>query len=436
MLNHKAIIIVLLFSLLGNIYIILNNPLKETMGDEAQYIRFSHSVIDWAGKAKQLFPGFMQFQMQPPFSYSFYALAANKNISSANHQFKGTNPNKHWNKDIAIFFKRVIYINLILLLVSGFLLYLVGLHIGLKTYFSAISVALVLLNPRILFYVQSLWPELLHFSLVLLFFLLLFKYLDSKKLIYLIGSSIILAYCSLTKGITGFYFWIAVVLLVYSSWKHQFNRVQVFRTVFLFTVPYLLLINAQKLSNNISYNEYIISSNKWYNIELGLKIASGVSSWEIEKIYWRAEPTLREQKSRERVFQYLSDTPLTDIVQCQIMQFANRQLNNSFFKTGLERKRWQNSDSLKSYESTVQDVSWILIIAGLFGLVFGFFETEKHLFLSGYIGYYLIGLLVVGFNARFYIQAIPVLALFGTFFMQLVYNTLRQIYKKRMSVVK
>ncbi|UCH97815.1 MAG: phospholipid carrier-dependent glycosyltransferase, partial [Candidatus Aminicenantes bacterium] len=335
--QHWPIAALVLAALVINTYLIIKHPVRKTWGDEAIYIELAHQEVSFLAKLKRLVPGNMFFEWRPPFAYGLYGLFASKSITQAYHQ-KNTsiNPNLKWNDDFSIFFNRVSFFNLVLLIIIGVNIYILCLWLNSRKACAIAASAMIFFNPRLLFYVQSIWPELLHLALLTSALLLLILYYRREKLLFLIISGILFGFCSLTKGITGLYLFSLLPVFFYFLYHRSGKNVKSsLKLVAIFFCCYLGVILPQKLSNYFNHHVFSIALNKWVNIECGI-IPAHEAGGALYERYYSASPDLvtREKLSKKRVFDYLKRTSMVKVFAKQLGQFVSMQLNDSFLYKG------------------------------------------------------------------------------------------------------
>ena len=312
------------------------------------------------------------------------------------------------------FMKDVAYFQLLLLVVSGVLIYLISINMSLSPSFSSQAVALTIFNPRVLFYIQTLWPELIHYVLLLSAIFFFIFYFKKNSLVLLLISSVLFIYCVFTKLIVSYYFYLLIAVLIY----YHRNTLKQKRTIYalcLFIIPFFLLSTIQKAKNYYKFNAFAISTNIWINIEKGIiprdYIMNGLSIQDGYNAVSK-DPIVRERKSRERVIDYvLKSSNIEDFVSHQVGQFFD-QLGSSFLRRGVRINRWSRSDALDLAVSFSKFLSWFLFILGSVG---AFLYSRKNIIIFSvaiFVIYYLASLLLVLYNPRYFVPVIPLLAIF------------------------
>ena len=166
--NLLIIFIIILTGILGGSFI-ANHSVQKLFDDEVEYIEHAHEAKSWDQKLIKLVPGFMGvYGPWPPFSSAFSGLFSTAELHERYQQEKVSPPKNAINfdntvtSDISRYLNRIASINLLMLMVSGFLIYQICLQLNMRPFYCALATSLVVFNPRVLVYVQGLWPELLH----------------------------------------------------------------------------------------------------------------------------------------------------------------------------------------------------------------------------------------------------------------------------------
>ncbi len=434
--QHWIILTGAFVAALISIYIIHAFPVQYASSDEVKNIVYAHRDGTFVAKLSRLIPGNMVFDWAPPFSYSFYGLFADNEHTRDFRLARKTDLGKTWGQDISAHFKRnwtqdfaafflkLAWLNIALFIISGINIYWICHLLKLGKTAAIIAAFVFFFNPRIFFYVPGLWQEFLHlamFTTALLLLILCFYRPQRQKIVLAIFSGILFGFCSLTKGVTGFFMMCLLPVLAYFFYLHYRKNIKLALAVIaVFYGGYFSIILPQKLVNYIEHQAFAISTNYWVNIELGLtpyEVAGG----SIFKKYFQSSPDLqtREALSRQRVLDYLQQQNLLQIVYKQARQFIHQQLNNSQLASGFQRKKWLGLTASRAVENLLLKVSvilsWLAFLFGLVGIILYRFKSFGGTVLTVYILYYLASLLIVGFNPRFFIQVLPFLGIFATF---------------------
>ena len=118
--QHWPLAILAFVTLAINTCVIIIHPVQKIREDEVKYVEGAHREISFPARLKRLIPGNMYFEQQSPLTSSFYGLFARDKLTRTNHQENpGTHPNPLWDEDLGIFFNRLSFFNLVLLLVIG-----------------------------------------------------------------------------------------------------------------------------------------------------------------------------------------------------------------------------------------------------------------------------------------------------------------------------
>jgi hypothetical protein len=280
-----------------------------------------------------------------------------------------------------------------------------------------LATALVTLNFSVMAYIQGLWPEYLHYIFVLpgLYFFILYG--RKRKISYLVASSLSLAYAAFTKGIVGHFYFILLIMFFILNRDKLFSK-KFILPVIAFMLPYLACIGIQKISNYSKYGIFALSTNIWVNIEASVIPEDIIQQEGYKTVYDRYiqacdDSAERESLSKKRVFEYLKSATIIEILNHQLSNYA-RLMNRNLIITSYHKGRWHNSSPIFIFAHYISIfLSWFLFIFGISGAVISIRNRRGAMILIGYIGYYLAALFIVGFNARFFIQAIPFLAIFS-----------------------
>lgn len=409
--SHGALLLVLVLCLGVDLACVRAHPVTLAWGDERAYVEHSHAHLDARREPWRLLPGFMPLEWQPPLVdvvYSFLSYGPLRERYAAGDEVE---PTLRWDDDLAVFFQRAERLNFVLLVVASVLLYALGLAAGLARWSSALATACFALNPRVLFYVQGLWPEMLHFVLLFAHLLAFLAFLRRGSAAALLCASTLLAYCALTKGLAGPWFAIAFLFLAVRLRGERAGWRRTLLCLALFALPYLGLTGAQKARNLAVEGTFGIATNTWVNVEAGLRGRNATFA-----DYWRAsrDPVERERASRERVRAYLEATPLATVATRQLRSYRQLLLEQSFLQLGLEYGRWRGDpDRAQPLLDLSVALSWCLFVLGAAGaLVLGATSAARAA-LACFLAWYLASLALVCSNPRFFVQAIPLLALFA-----------------------
>jgi hypothetical protein len=200
-----------------------------------------------------------------------------------------------------------------------------------------------------------------------------------------------------------------------------------FLVVFLaLCVPFLVVTHAQKIATYKLTGTYTIAANTWINVEVGLKRAQGLS---LLNIYNRnrdagVDHYERELGSKRRVVEYVKAADPLKLARDLTVQYKKRLLDTSLVEHGVRGNRWVNSSGLEGLTTLTRVWSYFLALAGGVGLVLYGVRSPRHILLSFYLAYYLMALFIVAHAGRFFIQAVPFLAIFAAMLIQNVNDSL------------
>jgi len=428
--NIPIILIIILTAIIG-VRFIANHPVQKLNHDEVRQLQFAHEAESWDQKLVKLVPGFMGVSGPwPPFSSAFIGLFSTAELYERYQQDKvspkinALNFDNPVTSDISRFFNRIAGINLLMLIVSGILIYQICLLLNVRPIFSALATSLVVFNPRVLTYVQSLWCELLHLVMVLGAFYLLLRFFEKKGLQNLLFASLLMGYAALTKGIADKFFWILICIFLV-IWAVKIAKQERADSHFLVVLlalclPFLVVTHAQKIGTYRLTGTYTIAANTWINIEVGLKSAQGASFLGIYRTNKKsgADHYERELASKRRVVEYIKAANPLKLARSLTVRFKQTQLDKSYFTSSVTNNRWINSSGLGGLTTLTTVLSYFLMLVGGVGLALYGLRSPRHILLSSYLAYYLIALFIVAHVARFFVQAIPFLAIFAAMLIQ------------------
>ena len=424
--KHKFIYIVIALTIILGTAFIKTHPVIRLSDDENHYIPFYNKPDTIIQKIKNLLPGNLQFQWFFPLNYSVYPFFSIEELENFYWGHKRRLGSRPYPYQIKKYFRKIGFFNLVLLIISGIFVYLICLALGLRNIYAAMATALITLNFRIMYYVQGLWPEFLHYIFILSSIYFFILYSKKKRISFLIASSFLLAYAAFTKGIAGYYFYILLVMLFLLNKEKIFSK-KFIVTLIAFMLPYYGCINIQKINNYKKYGVFSLSTNIWVNIEASVIPESKIQEEGYKYVYLRYFQTSKDKAEREvlskkRVFTYLKNTSIIEILKHQISNYL-RLMNTNAIAKNIHKYRWLNTNHFFIHASKISIVfSWFLFIFGILGAIISYRSGWGVIILIGYLGYYLSALFIVGFNARFYIQAMPFLAIFSVLFISKIFH--------------
>jgi hypothetical protein len=422
--RHAPLLAVLALGTLAHAALLARFPVVRTWGDEASYTREAHRRIDLG--AANLLPGHMLFHHRPPLGFCWLALFAEPEL--VRHPEAKTwiidNPNETWSEPMARFLARVSRANLALLLATAASLYAVALRLGAGRGPAALAAAIVLLHPRLGFFVQSLWPEVLHAALLVGGLGLVAAALEETgrglrpRALGALGlAGVLLAYAALARGVVGPFLWIAagLVALVHArrggagpAWRRALGGLA---AAAVLVAAFELTLLPQRLRNRAEHGTTRIAHNTWRNVEGGLLYGP-----DQQERYWASSdsPEEREAAARARVLAYLARTSWTQLAWRQTGELV-KKVDRSYVAQGLRLGRWgdvaPHGAGATLVAGATRLASWALLATGLTGLALAGFGSPGALLFSLFTGYYLAGLFVVIPNPRMFVQLVPPLAL-------------------------
>jgi 4-amino-4-deoxy-L-arabinose transferase-like glycosyltransferase len=396
-------------------------PVQRTLGDEASYTLEAHRMLD-AGFVN-LLPGNMISHHRPSFGFSYFSLYAHPEMiryPDADVWIIDT-PHEIWSEEMANFLRRVAYANIGLLALSALLVFLLSRECGFRFSASAAGAALMLFNPRVGLYVQSVWPEILHTTLVLAafyVFAIVLRRQQEKKLIHMLGwlllCGVLLAYARLTRGVVGPLIWFLSAVMAWGVWRSSDPPLRAQRLAVAVLATALLWISfegtlwPQRQTNLAAYGSTLIGHNLWRNVEGGV---GRTSDYPDEYMNSSSDPLVREELARKRVMKRVISRPIGRTIAQQLYSFS-RRLSVSYYDRSFRHNRWGQRGSGKFVTGVSAVFSWCLFVTGLAGLVLLGFRSRIGVALSLFSLYYMGGLLVVIPNPRMFIALVPFLVIF------------------------
>ncbi|MEM7199611.1 MAG: hypothetical protein AAF628_05055 [Planctomycetota bacterium] len=420
MTRHAAALLCLALVLAGALFLGLRTA--RLWGDEKAYVALTHPTREapWPERFRALLPGEMPLRWWPPLPFSVYGVLAGPRPSAADLD----------DLDVAAtglpaamrpFWWRALALNLALLGCSCGLLYALCLTLGVGPWLAAAACALVALNPRTLFYAPALWPELLHQALFLGGLLGLVRYLRWGSLRALAVTSAIWGYAALTKRVVEPY---ALLLLPLLVWPARRSVGSMLVTLLVFAAPYGAITGLQRWTNAREHGAWVLSTNTWVNVETGLVPDDAYQDLGYAKVLDRyhaasAAPLEREVAARGRVFEHLQSTSLAALA-ARVGENYGRQILDSFFALGVSAERWRGVDPANASWAIVlgQTMSVLLTACGALGVVWLGWRSPTHAALALFLIYYWAALGVVGHNPRFFVQSMPLMAVFAALLSQ------------------
>ncbi|MCK5095035.1 MAG: hypothetical protein KAR18_09930 [Spirochaetes bacterium] len=183
----------------------------------------------------------------------------------------------------------------------------------------------------------------------------------------------------------------------------------------------------QKINNYKNHGFFSLSTNIWVNIEASVIPEKKIQEEGHKYVYLRyfqssEDETEREVLSKKRIIKYLKNTSIIKILNHQISNYL-RLINTNSIARDIHKHRWVVSNHFLIYTSKISIfLSWFLFIFGILGGIISYRNGWGVIILIGYLGYYLSALFIVNFNVRFYIQAIPFLAIFSVLFISKIFH--------------
>jgi hypothetical protein len=417
----------MLSALVLNVFLLSVFPVQNIWGDESEYIRLSHREQSFAAKVKRIVPGFMYFEWWPPFAFGVYGLLAGPAAPLPVNE--PTMEDDEVQKPLESvgaysgFFVRVSILNLFLFLLTAFNIYYLCILSGFGKITGVVASGLFLFNPRTLFYVQALWPELLHLAMLsgALLFLILYDLRGRYKLLILSG--VLFGFCSLTKGIVATFLVVLLPILVFRAYRRSDkNAVTVLKIIAVFYGCFFAVNLPQKISNYATHQMFSTSMNRWVNIELGF-IPYQEFKVDLHKRYRESSdnPVVREELAKRRAIDYIKSSSKLKLLANQANRFVFKQLNRSFLLLGLKRGRWTLSPAFGYTSVLVYNIaimlSWFVFLFGICGLILYRLLSFGSAVILIYTVLYLFLVFLIVHSERFFMQAIPFLGIFAAAFL-------------------
>ena len=404
---------------------ILVFPVQVRWGDEENYAAFAHRFMKLPERLLHLVPGTMPLYWQPPFPYSVYGLLIEREFAEEFHRTPMPESVKRWSPGFAGFYRRIAFLNLGLLVITGGCIYEFSRRCRFGRTAGLLATAGVVFNPRLAFFVQALWPELLHLALFGGALLSLVALLQSDRkptLFRLALPGCLFGFCALTKGIAPLFLLFALPILAREIRRPTQNGRISFRHVLILYAVFAVMVIPQMFANRVTRGIPSIATNTWINIERGVvpEDEAGVNQY---RRYFGCsnDPVERERLSRKRVIAYLTKGNPLAILFRQTGQFVDTQLSKSYFVRGLRESRWRGLEPGRSLTNIAGNLvlvgSWATLLLGFAGLIRERGNSPASLLLTLFLFLYLVVVLVIGFNPRFFMQGLPFLGIFASSFL-------------------
>jgi len=417
-------------------------------GDEFLYLDVALSNQTGVNVFTHFIPGLMPLTHRPYLVEGWYALSAFITGTEYNRdEFREVNGWVAQLVGVPEYFLASAIVNVLLAFGVAYALYVLCRRLHTGHWIALIATLLFLVSPRVWFYTTALWAELPHMAMVFGAVLLLIypDKLERRAWLRYAGAGLLLGYAANFKGIAELWMnasllWLtaATMLSAFIAYLAQPARQigeRVTASLFgcsaqarlrvglivVLAVSFALPVGAQKLGTLVRYGEWTISANSCRNVEIGLLPEQPRS------VYGRAARELmdRERACDLRVSEYLDSVDRSELLTRQGTQFWDQQIMNSFFKMGLDRNRWTGMDVLEKLEWLGPVSSIVALVMGLYGAAMGMF-FRRSVLLSCFFWFYLMGLLVIGWNPRFFIQLYPVALVLGAYGVANTHNLLRE----------
>ena len=377
---NRALWLVLLATAVLHLVFEFAQPTPELFGDEKHYLEYARNDVQSGDRS--LLPGSYRFSERPEFYSRFVA----QFVSGATSI-----------RDVTT---RVALAQIVLMLGLVTMIYYQARVLGQSEMASLISAGALVVFPWFAFHIHSLWPEIPHaffFAVVVLTALL---YTQTGRPILLVVSGLSGGMAMLTKGVLPALLPVLLVAFSASSlWRRRrdpLNAAAIGRALLapvIFAASLFIVVGPQLVHNKGEVGEALLSSNRWWNLEIGLSasVDSADSDVYSEDYLWLAKDRLfevykgypereREERARERSLAYLSKSSPISIVSRQISKFVDLwisapdlilQRQATFDQALGVRGRW--GDSAPTWIAVLREFArwfWRLLLPmGLLGLV-------------------------------------------------------------------
>lgn len=425
-------------------HILVSHPVRRISSDERTYLRYAALLCP--DRFEKLLPGRMIFELWPPFAYSFHALFVPCDLAPEGSQQSArefaalerleyaTSMREHPDyaddfhfaldpEDMSAALHPVAWVNLALLLALAGLVSAFCVHLGGGIPAAALGAALIAANPRLGYYVTTLWPELLHAVLLTGALLALSWGVDQSRRSrgpgygLAVASGLLAGYAALTKGVAGtFFLLVCIALACWSLWQLRTDRSSAARLMIalvLFAVCAQAVVLPQRLANRTRIGAPVISSNFWLNAEVGLG-SGDRDPHDTRTGYFSASQDFleREALSRARVRSRLSEADPAEMA-LRLSEKLERVVSSSFLARTRATKRWDGIDEedLVAARTLSRFLNFGLLLGAGVYLLLGFRWRFPELLLLGFLGYYFAGLVVMVGNERMFVQAIAPLTI-------------------------
>ena len=409
--RHRLGIVVFLVAIVGVLWFHEEHPVRETAGDEPAYFRVAVTSDPHDPSLPAFLPGNMRLQWWPPLTFALYGeLVREADLDPDTPRL----PHDRHGRELLTpesFVRRVGQLNVVLMLGTGLLVYVLALHLGISPPAAAVALGVTTLNPRMWFYVQALWPEWLHAIVFVGAIVLLVRFTRDDRSTWLALASALFGVAALIKAIAGGFLALLVPALVFLYRRRGRSRAPAI--VMAGVLPFVVVTGPQALRNHHEHGTLALSANTWINVEAGLlpppQTSDGGPSTVFERYSDSASDALtREALSRDRVIEHLTHTsPFATLGRVARNYYFS--VRHSFFRGGVVSERWSGAHQLDWMVPLVTAGSALLFVLGAVGLVLALRRHPSHIVVALFLFYYLLALGVVGFNPRFFVQAIPFL---------------------------
>lgn len=390
-------------------------PPVQLWGDEPIYAASARE--DAAAGEASLLPGRLRFEHRPEFGSRVLA-----------GLIDGTTDNQE-------LLRRASLLNLALLVATLVELYALARLLGLSAARARVAVGLLGAFPWFGFYVHTLWPELLHAFLVLTLLVALLAHLRSGRPAWLVVAGVATAYAMFTKGVVGPFCPLAGLVLLVTALRRPEAReprgwIRAAIPALLYVGTTLLVVAPQWVANARAGHGAHLAANRWWNLEIGLRIpvevmqAEGFARWlpsiRFSRRYMEAAatPEEREQRARERVLDYVGTHGWPSVLAAQTRKLGRLLFTDlsSLEQSAAYRDRWGQPPPgwIRALLGPGRVFWYALLGLGTLGFARAWRRDPARLLVGGFFAYYALSLLAVPEKLRLVMPLVPFLALYAS----------------------
>lgn len=322
------------------------------------------------------------------------------------------------------FVHRVAWLNLLCLAGLWVGLYALVRRIPKLAWSAAAAAALLYIDPRMMFHVQALWPELPHLALLAAGLAFATHACLADRPGLMLAAGLVFGLSMLIKGIVGNFLPLLAALALWALWRGGASGRRLGWHAAALLLGLAVSLGPQLATNAVRDGTLSLAHNSWRNIVLGLDSDPGGA----EGAYAAgpADPKLREAAAREHTIRILLEDPWADIAARRLTRFSGALFRHSFFDVGLELGRWRNHAALLPLAEPWQWINGGLFVLGWLGMLVGAWHHAELRLAALYAALYSVSLALVGHNVRFPDQLLPFSAFFACLLPLEAWRRLRQ----------